>query len=63
MTRLAPNKPIVAVNQRATTAQRWRALHIAMRTVAGARTSDVSGWSVVMRNALRGRGWPTTDPR
>ena len=35
--RAARNRPMVAANHRTTTGQRWRALHIATRTVAGSR--------------------------
>ena len=34
---LRTNRPMVAMNQPAKTGQRWRALHIAIRTVAGSR--------------------------
>ena len=33
--RLAANRPIVKANQRPKTGQRWRALHVATRTVRG----------------------------
>ena len=32
---LDPNRPIVNTNHAATTGQRWRALHVATRTVNG----------------------------
>ena len=41
MARLVANSPIVNTNQAATTGQRWRALHVATRTVSG--RPDVAG--------------------
>src|SRR5690349_598776 len=45
---LRTNSPIVAMNQPAKTGQRWRELHIAMRTVAGSRPDekDACGWDM-----------------
>ncbi len=37
MARLTRKRPIVAANHRPTTGKRWRALHIAIRTVSGSR--------------------------
>ena len=46
--RLKPKMPIVATNQRVTTNQRCRALHIATRTVAGSLLPWWAGRSVVI---------------
>src|SRR6188472_4147096 len=48
-TRLRTNSPIVPTNQTAATGQRWRELHIAIRTVAGSRILVIgSGLAIVL---------------
>jgi hypothetical protein len=53
---LATNNPIVAMNHTTITGQRWRALHMATRTVAGSRLAGRFAVSADMVTGLLGSG-------
>src|SRR5215203_32586 len=61
--RLTRNRPIVPMNQRATTGHRWREHHIATRTVAGSRVGDTFvAWVICPPPpALLPRSWTVQD--
>ena len=59
---LTMNSPIIAMNQPAKTGQRWRALHIATRTVAGSRLDgSVDVWFMPLSSTGRPGGRPGGD--